>query len=87
MDLNIIVIHPRDNVAVTVSEIKTGQAAAAAEGLTLTARTNIPRYHKIAVARIPANNYVVKYGEVIGSAAHDIEPGEWVHAHNMKSEE
>jgi altronate hydrolase len=87
LDLKIIVIHPRDNVAVAVSEIKAGQAVATAEGLTLKARTNIPRYHKIAVARIPANSDVVKYGEAIGFAIHDIEPGEWVHAHNMKSGE
>jgi altronate dehydratase len=87
LDFNIILIHPQDNVAVAVSDIKAGQAAAAAEGLVLTARTNIPGCHKIAIARIPADSDVVKYGEVIGSAVDDIEPGEWVHAHNMKSGE
>lgn len=45
----------------------------------------VPKYHKIAVADIPAGALVYKYGEVIGHATEDIPAGAWVHNHNITS--
>lgn len=45
----------------------------------------IPAGHKIALEPIKKGEFVVKYGEVIGRATQDIQPGQWVHTHNLKS--
>src|SRR3546814_20318259 len=49
------------------------------------ARADMPLGHKVARAFIPAGALVVKYGMPIGSATADIEPGDWVHLPNMRS--
>lgn len=41
--------------------------------------------HKLALCRIPAGGKVIKYGFPIGEAYKDIEAGESVHTHNLKT--
>ena len=55
------------------------------EGRTITVRDAIPFGHKVAIRRIDAGGDVLKYGEVIGRASEVIEPGQWVHVHNVES--
>ncbi len=43
----------------------------------------VPVGHKIARCFIKKGEYIIKYGEIIGKAACDIDEGEWVHSHNM----
>lgn len=45
----------------------------------------IPFGYKFALCRIPRGESVLKYGEMIGEATADIEPGAWVHVHNLAS--
>ena len=45
----------------------------------------IPAGHKVALADIKAGEAVIKYGHRIGIATEDIEIGEWVHTHNVKT--
>jgi altronate dehydratase len=40
--------------------------------------------HKVASTRIAAGRPVIKYGHSIGLASRDIQPGEWVHVHNVQ---
>jgi len=82
----VILIHPRDNVAVVCEELKKGMSFEA-QGIKLVAREDIPKNHKVAVSKIALGKAVIKYGESIGIATKEIEPGEWVHTHNLKSEE
>ena len=77
-------IHPRDNVAVALETLAAGTRHTAAD-FTLTAVTDIPRGHKIALAPIPHGENVIKYGQAIGQATATIEAGGWVHAHNLKT--
>jgi hypothetical protein len=51
----------------------------------LTASEPIENSHKIAIALIPENADVVKFGVVIGAATRAIAQGEWVHLHNCRS--
>lgn len=51
----------------------------------LTAATAIPYGHKIAVEKIISGSDIIKYGEVIGMATSDINPGDYVHVHNLDS--
>ena len=41
--------------------------------------------HKIALYDINQNEYVFKYGHIIGKASKDIKKGEWIHTHNLVS--
>lgn len=86
MPTNAVVIHPRDNVAVAIMEIQAGEAVAAAGVADVKAREKIMRNHKIAIAEIPENAPVVKYGETIGFASTSIREGNWIHTHNLKSQ-
>ena len=54
-------------------------------GVCLDGTEKIPAGHKYALRPIASGEYVVKYGEIIGRATEDINVGEWVHTHNVKS--
>ena len=54
-------------------------------GVCLDGNDKVPAGHKYALRDIACNEYIVKYGEIIGRATQDIKPGEWVHTHNVKS--
>ncbi len=46
---------------------------------------DVPYGHKIAVKDISKGEQIIKYGEEIGVATHDIKLGEYVHVHNLDS--
>lgn len=71
-------IHPKDNVAVALHTIAAGTVF---EGVT--AQTEIPQGHKMALISLESGAQVVKYGFSIGHATAAIEAGQWVHTHNM----
>ena len=73
-------IHPKDNVAVALRAIPAGTEFGG-----VTAQADIPQGHKMALQIIAAEDQVVKYGFSIGHATQAIEPGQWVHTHNMKT--
>ena len=54
-------------------------------GVCLDGTDKIPAGHKYALKNIAKDEYIVKYGEIIGRATADIQEGEWVHTHNVKS--
>lgn len=45
----------------------------------------IPAGHKKAIAPIKKGEAVIKYGNPIGIATADIDEGEWIHTHNLKT--
>ena len=73
-------IHPDDNVAVALHAVKAGT-----EFFGITAREDIPQGHKMALRSLAENDQVVKYGFSIGHATAAVQPGSWVHTHNMKT--
>ena len=82
--MNVIRIHPQDNVAVALEPLPKGQSVRLG-GLTVTPLEDIQRGHKLALAGIPSGTAVIKYGCVIGYAQQDIPAGAWVHVHNMRT--
>jgi altronate hydrolase len=78
----VIHLNPADNVCVAVQPLKAGQQLTVA-GRTFAVEGLIKMGHKLAVAPIKKGAPVVKYGETIGFAAEAIEPGQWVHIHNV----
>ena len=75
-------ITPLDNVAVALSPITKGQTVSCGE-FELTAQTDVPAGHKIALEDIPQNGHIIKYGFPIGRATEDIPRGAHVHTHNL----
>ncbi|HBC26826.1 MAG TPA: hydrolase [Ruminococcaceae bacterium] len=80
-------IDPGDNVATALEDLTAGEAAVHGSPSKKTAvvSQDVPAGHKVALRDIAAGEPVVKYGVVIGQATKDIERGQWVHLHNMKS--
>ena len=76
----LIRINPRDNVAVALEPLKSGESA-----LGVTLREDIPAGHKFALCDIAENENIVKYGFPIGHATQPIPAGSWVHTHNVKT--
>ncbi|MGV0876291.1 altronate dehydratase family protein [Martelella sp. FLE1502] len=73
-----IKLSDTDNILLVVDPLKKGEEADA-----VTALTNIPRGHKMALRKIGKDEPIVKYGQTIGFAREDIVPGAWVHEHNV----
>ena len=82
--MKLIRIHPQDNVAVALTDLKAGETLAV-DGLELTAREDVARGHKIALQTIAQGEPVVKYGNPIGLAKAEIPAGAWVHVHNVRT--
>ena len=82
--MNMIQIHPGDNVAVALRPIGTGETLEIG-GKCYIAAQEIPQGHKMALQSIAAGAQVIKYGFPIGTAKEDISPGSWVHTHNVKT--
>lgn len=74
----VIHLHPDDGVAVARAALVAGTPVASG----VTARGAIPAAHKVALRAHPCGEPVRRYGEVIGFATRDIEPGDHVHVHN-----
>ena len=87
MAMNVVVIHPRDNVAVATARVEAGEQLHDIGDGRIVARDAIPQYHKVAIAAIAERQPVIKYGECIGIASAAISPGDHVHSHNLKPEE
>jgi altronate hydrolase len=76
-------LHPDDQVAVLKQAIPRG-AELVNGSVQVVAAMTIPPGHKIALERIPDGAPVRRYGQIIGFAKGDIEPGEHVHTHNVE---
>ena len=83
-----VVLSEEDNVATCLAEIEAGyrvELEIAGKTTVIDIRDAIPFGHKIAILSIAAGEEVRKYGAVIGQASQAIEPGQWVHVHNVES--
>ncbi len=76
----VIRLHPSDNVVVASRRVPLG---ASLPGEAVVAIEPVPSGHKVASTFIAAGQPVLKYGQVIGSATRDIQPGSHVHLHNL----
>ncbi|MBR6839820.1 MAG: altronate dehydratase, partial [Oscillospiraceae bacterium] len=77
-------IHPDDNVAVALEDLRRGETLTL-DSVSVTAIEDIARGHKIALRDIKEGEPVVKYGNPIGLARADIPAGAWAHVHNVRT--
>lgn len=80
----VIHMNEKDNLVTCLRPIFKGETIAF-EGKTYTATSDIPKFHKMAIAEIKKGEHCYKYGEVIGAATTDLHPGDYVHVHNLES--
>jgi len=83
-----IILNPKDNVATALADLKAGdilELEVGGETLKAKLTTDVPFGHKFSLSKIEPNSPVIKYGEVIGVASTTIEPGDYVHIHNVVS--
>ncbi len=77
-----ISLHADDNIAVAARPVPAGGVCDVA-GAALTTSEAIDLGHKVAVRRIDQGQPIKKFGQTIGFASRDIDPGSWVHTHNV----
>jgi altronate dehydratase small subunit len=81
-------MDPKDNVATLLSDVDKNemlQARLGEKSMEEQVREPIRFGHKFSLSRIHKGANVVKYGEIIGRATHDIDKGHHVHVHNVES--
>lgn len=84
-DRRLIHLSPEDNVCAAATPLKPGETVMF-RGQPIRVADPIPTGHKMAVMPIAAGERVRKYGAPIGTATRDIQPGQSVHTHNLKSD-
>jgi len=77
-------INAADNVAVLIAPAQKGDVISL-NGVQIAMRAPVAAGHKTALRLIAAGEAVIKYGAAIGIATADIEPGEHVHTHNLRT--
>lgn len=79
-----------DYVGVAVQDIQAGEEVLGVEmhsGKEYRVKSNhdIPLGHKIALQPIKNGDVLIKYGENVGIVTVDIQKGDWVHTHNLRT--
>lgn len=79
-----IQIHPKDNVAVALTDLPSGEVLHLS-GRDVTLRETIPVGHKIALADLNEQDQVIKYGYPIGHVLRRVQSGEWINEQVLKT--
>lgn len=84
-DPRLLVIRDEDNVCIACAPLDAGTDLTV-DGHAFRLPEAVAAGHKIARRTIAAGEKIFKYGAPIGSASQDIQLGEAVHTHNLKSD-
>jgi altronate dehydratase small subunit len=88
MRIDAIVLHPKDNVATALKDLRPGEEALMGvldETKRMVVTEDIPYGHKFAIRDIKMGEEILKYGEVIGRATRAILSGAHAHIQNIES--
>ena len=80
-----IVVDPNDNVAVVKTAVSTGLELCLAGNLSLQIRQDVPPGHRFATRDIPSGEFVLQFGQPIGTSL-GIREGEKITHDNMSDE-
>lgn len=79
-----LLLHPEDNVVVARQRVPEGTRwPHPRREVIVASREAIEMGHKLAIAPIGQGSVIRKYGQPIGFAKSEIQPGDWVHTHNV----
>jgi altronate dehydratase len=73
-----------DNCATSLMLISQGEQLKVEDSI-IVITNQIPVGHKFAIQHIKKGEMIIKYGKIIGVATEDINMGDWIHIHNIKS--
>jgi altronate hydrolase len=79
-------LSPDDNVGIATRNLPAGHELAVGPYSVRTAGP-VGMGHKIALVPIEQGGRVLRYGQTIGFATMQIEPGDWIHTHNLTAGE
>lgn len=88
MEINALLMDPKDNVVTCVTDVKAGETVAYRKGeeiCSLEAKEDIPYCHKIAIQDVEKDAEIIKYGESLGKTSEIIKKGCWVSHLNLFS--
>lgn len=78
-----IKLNEKDSVAIALRPFQQGEKLKLEDGSELELTSEVPFGHKIALRSIAEGEHVWKFGYSIGVATVAIEPGTWIHTHNL----
>lgn len=81
----LLLLSPHDNIYVVSRRIVAGEKIEV-DDQTINVRADVDLGHKLARQAIAEGEKVIKYGAPIGIATTNIQPGDHVHLHNMRSD-
>jgi altronate hydrolase len=79
---DVILLDPNDSVCVASRDLSAGTSLDLHDRH-LRLLDHVAQGHKVACTAIPSGEPILKWGQTIGFATCPIEPGQWVHTHNM----
>jgi altronate hydrolase len=77
-----VLLRPDDDVAIARAAMQAGTRLADDAG-EIVLRCEVPAGHKLSRRRIAKGDPVRRYGQIIGFATQEIQPGDHVHCHNI----
>src|SRR5918999_2978412 len=80
-----IIVDPKDNVAVVKNETAPGLEVILPDGRLITIKAAVPPGHRFAIRDIPAGEFVLQYGQPIGTSL-AIPEGQLISHDNMSNE-
>lgn len=80
-----IIVDPRDNLAVVKRETSPGLEVMLPTGRVISVTSTVPPGHRFATRDIPAGEFVLQYGQPIGTSL-DIKEGDYISHENMSND-
>lgn len=80
-----IVVNKKDNVAVVKADISSGLKVRLSNDKIIKVKQNVPSGHRFAIQTIPQGDFVLQYGQPIGTSL-GINVGDWITHDNMSND-
>lgn len=84
METKYLKINPADNVAVAISELKSGETITV-DGVSIVLKEDIPAGHKVALKDFSEGEDIIKYGYPIGHARMAVKQGSWMNEKQIQT--
>lgn len=83
--LDVLRIHPNDNICVAIHPLAAGAAVICGE-IHFTVLENVRIGAKLALRDLNQDDHVIKFGEPIGTLKQGVPVGGYIHTHNLGSD-
>lgn len=84
MGAKVLLINQKDNIVIAVEEIDAGEVIQV-KGKKIKVLSDISLGHKVALKDFAKGEKIIRYGFPIGKTSEEVQKGEWIHTHNLKT--